>query len=962
MAARLGWLAGTLIGLAGLASCDQSTGATDVLATSDLAAETDAQAGTDAVVLDLNLPETTVDCPGASGCLCSADNDCNSGICAETPEGRRCGLLCGAGCPTGTVCRTANTAGEPISYCAPVGVRQCAPCASTADCTGPWGAPAVCASAGAAGSFCASVCQVSADCPTGLQCVASVGLAVKVCAPPDGLATCTCSSWATTNGATTSCTVPEGTASCPGTRSCSASGLTECSKIQGEACIQLGCKDAKDGSPCDDGDPCTQSECQSGSCKVTDDDLCQCQSTADCPDDADLCNGKPFCDKSSAPYQCKTNPASVVQCPAPSGTCQLAVCLPATGTCTTISAPDLTACDDGAACTVGDICVAGTCKAGTVTCSCASDSDCAAYEDGNLCNGQLFCNKAKGQCQVNPASVKVCPTGLDTTCKTTVCEPVSGQCTQQLAPSTTLCEDGNPCSGSDHCDSGECVSNVAICPCITDGDCASKEDGNLCNGTLYCDLTSNTCQLNPKTVVTCPLALGQPCAPIECKPLTGECVTSPVLAGSCDDGDPCTAPGSCQAGQCVQGPGLCQCKTSEDCAVFDDGNPCNGTYYCDSKTGSCLANLAAVPVCPPTADACSLNVCDAASGGCKLVAALDGTQCQDGEVCTKNDQCQSGACTAGFSICACLADSDCSPLDDGDPCNGWWFCDKTEGSPQCAFTALAKPSCLDVTASDTAQDDTTQEDTSAPDSDVGEDADATAGTDDVVLQDTLTDGEGESDAAEPEDVPEEVTQTADDTDDVEVSVTTPVCGDGTCELAEIGQCIDDCGCVGAADLAPCDDDNACTYSDQCAGEMCVGQAKDCSDGWPQSLDQCEPTFGTCSQVWPEVCNGLDDDNNGQTDDVKCGTATCSCQNGVMVCTVGCSICPDQGDLALTMDVGGTTKVVCAHDYPAWGITSGHASRLSSPGRPDCAGPRHGTAVAARSGVHYGRLASGSGGV
>ena len=943
------------------------------------------QAQTDALADDLSLAEDadvwlldlpdTVECPGAAGCLCQADDDCNSGLCTEAPDGKRCGVLCGAGCPAGTVCRTANTAGEPINYCAPVGVRQCAPCQTSADCNAPWSAPAVCASGGAAGSFCASSCVADSDCPAGLTCqqVDVSGGKQSACAPASGVASCTCSAWAIANQAKTSCGVSEGIQLCPGTRSCETEGLGPCNKTPGALCVEAGCKDAKAGSPCDDGDPCTQSECQAGSCTttnnlcqcqgdndcpddanlcngkpfcdksqvpyvckanpatlvtcpvpenpcetstcnpgsgqcqssskpngsvcddgdpctqsecqvgscvVTDDDLCACKSTADCSDDGNLCNGKPFCDKSVAPYACKTNPGSVVSCPQPANACQVAACDPASGQCQLAAAPDLTPCSDGAACTVGDVCVAGVCTPGTVTCSCSTDADCAPYEDGNQCNGTLFCNKAAGKCQINPKTVVQCPSVNDTECQQNLCVPTTGACAMALAPTTTLCEDGNPCTASDHCEAGLCVSSTSVCVCQSDADCASSDDGNLCNGTLYCDLTSNTCQINPKTVVLCPQNSGNPCAPLACQPTTGECVASPVVSGNCDDGDPCTAPGSCVQGACVAGPQICQCKTQADCAVFDDANPCNGTFFCDASVGQCKANLAAVPVCPPSLDPCTQNACDPLTGGCKQTPAKAGTQCQDGEACTKNDSCQDGVCKPGVSVCACLTDADCAAKDDGDPCNGWWFCNKEVGAPECAFNPQPKAGCADVV--------------DGPDAGGGA-ADTVDAADVVdVVDNDVADVQGG-----------DVASDADVGDAADVVDGSDVEGD----------------CAGASDGAACDDGNACTSADQCNAGTCVGSAADCDDGYALSIDSCDPTSG-CKYLWPETCDGIDNDEDGTTDNVVCGSGACTCgANGVATCPADCTVCPDDGDLAIPINDGTSNKVVCAHDYPAWGVVA-----------------------------------------
>jgi tRNA A-37 threonylcarbamoyl transferase component Bud32 len=70
-----------------------------------------------------------------------------------------------------------------------------------------------------------------------------------------------------------------------------------------------------------------------------------------------------------------------------------------------------------------------------------------------------------------------------------------------------------------------------------------------------------------------------------------------------------------------------------------------------------------------------------------------------------------------------------------------------------------------------------------------------------------------------------------------------------------------------------------------------------------------------SKLMPEVCDGQDNDGNGATDDVVCGAGACTCGAD------GVATCLDEGDLAIPLDDGGTKKVVCAHDYPAWGVVA-----------------------------------------
>jgi hypothetical protein len=92
------------------------------------------------------------------------------------------------------------------------------------------------------------------------------------------------------------------------------------------ACTPSACGGAPDGTACNDGNPCTQTDtCQGG-----------------------VCTGSPVV---CAPLdQCHT-----------AGTCS-----PATGLCSNPAAPDGTSCDDGNACTTGTTCTAGVCGGGSI--------------------------------------------------------------------------------------------------------------------------------------------------------------------------------------------------------------------------------------------------------------------------------------------------------------------------------------------------------------------------------------------------------------------------------------------------------------------------------------------------------------------------------------------------------------------------------------------------------------------
>jgi hypothetical protein len=359
---------------------------------------------------------------------------------------------------------------------------------------------------------------------------------------------------------------------------------------------------------------------------------------------------------------------------------------------------DGTPCDDGSSCTTEENCLAGTCGAKVNLCQCQTTSDCAGKEDSNKCNGTLYCDKSGPlfACKVNPASVVQCPKPANV-CQVAACDAASGACTTANAADGTACSDGNAATVGDSCQAGTCSPGAVTAECNADSDCAGKEDGNFCNGVLFCNKAEQKCQLNPKTIVTCPTVDDSTCAQNQCVPSTGLCQLKAVTDGTvCEDGNKCTAGDVCVQGQCQASADTCLCKSDSDCNAQDDGNLCNGKLYCDLQTNQCVLNPATVVYCSPALDSdCAHNQCDPKVGTCAMVPTLDGSACDDDNSCTEGEACIHGDCV-GTQICACLTDTDCE--DDGDLCNGTLYCDKKAG--QCAVNPATVKKC--PTAADTA--------------------------------------------------------------------------------------------------------------------------------------------------------------------------------------------------------------------------------------------------------------------
>ncbi len=485
---------------------------------------------------------------------------------------------------------------------------------------------------------------------------------------------------------------------------------------------------------CEDGDPCTVGDrCEAGKCASGSASLCDCADTADCADknDADLCNGSLFCDKSSFPFRCVLNPGTVVTCPPPQDACLAASCDPKTGACVATPLADASPCDDGDPCTLGDGCKAGACQAGPDnTCTCATTADCAKQEDGNLCNGLLYCDQSQQPpvCKVNPGTVVVCQQDSANPCTVGQCQPATGLCQQVAAPPKTPCDDDDACTGGDFCLGGSCQAGTFLCACTKDSDCADKDDGDQCNGLPYCDQSTGKCATNPATVVTCPTVDDTACAKNVCLPKEGtctqlpraqvsskcagaDCAWVPKKAGEkgdagpfvCDDGNVCTVGDVCEGKVCKSAATVCQCATNADCAKEDDGDLCNGVYYCDKSVGGkCVFNPASKVYCSPLGDSpCLKNTCDPKTGSCGLQPSKGGLSCDDGDLCTTQTTCDGeGGCTGKAVDCddgdlctldACKPAAGCvhgaSTCDDANQCTVD-SCDSKTG--KCSFNAAKK--------------------------------------------------------------------------------------------------------------------------------------------------------------------------------------------------------------------------------------------------------------------------------
>ena len=219
------------------------------------------------------------------------------------------------------------------------------------------------------------------------------------------------------------------------------------------------------------------------------------------------------------------------------------------------------------------------------------------------------------------------------------------------------CDDGNRADGD--CCSSTCQAEPSGSTC---------DDGNLCTQGDACDGAGACGGGDP---VVCPGDAEQCGSPAVCDPASGACVAGPPAdAGTpCDDGDLCTQSDTCD------GAGACVGADPVVCAAGGGDDACGGAGTCDPATGACV-------------------------GG----PAPDGTACDDGDPCTVDDACVSGACAPGdLEPAACVGSFQCyaafswqKPF--------WWY-DRTKvrvedlfedetfklGSTQEVCSALTKP-------------------------------------------------------------------------------------------------------------------------------------------------------------------------------------------------------------------------------------------------------------------------------
>ena len=587
-----------------------------------------------------------------------------------------------------------------------------------------------------------------------------------------------------------------------------------------DSCGEAGCTNVPDEeATCDDGDPCTTNDaCVAGACTSV---KIECDDGAPCTED--VCE-EGECLFTLVAGACLIDGACVEAGDvSPEATCL--VCNPFKSVSEYSVAQNGAPCDDGNACTFAEKCSGGVCGGGaTLNCTdsnpCTDDlcdpaTGCSYVNNTKPCNDNLFCTVSDvckdGDCSGGPRSCA----SLDGPCNLGECSEAQGACVKAPRDDGTTCDDGQACTGSDACAGGVC-KGVAIAAC--------------CKGAEDCDD-------------------GNPCTADACDPGAGECTHDAAApeGDACDDGAFCTSGDSCQGGECTGTPTVCA-GTPDGC----------GAGQCDEEADACVE----VPVneggpCEDDGNVCTDDLC--ANGTCAHVD--NAAPCDDGELCTSGDACVSGVCQG--------ADYGC---DDGNPCTK----DLCDGLGECASTPDDGAACDDGDAC-------TADDVCAAGACAGAAFDCDDGdpcTTDDVCQDGACAG----------------TPLACDDD---LACTADACVDGACVFAVLpGACLIDGVCQDAGTVSednpcqvcnplkstevwvnaqngfPCDDGNACTYSEKCVTGVCGGGlAVNCADGNPCTDDVCDPGSGCGHPDNADPCN----DNQFCTVNDTCSGGTCAGQ-------------------------------------------------------------------------------------
>jgi Dictyostelium (slime mold) repeat len=338
--------------------------------------------------------------------------------------------------------------------------------------------------------------------------------------------------------------------------------------------------------------------------------------------------------------------------------------------------------------------------------------------------------------------------------------------------------------------------------CVTDADCA---DANFCTTNEHC--IAGLCVVdpvicndnNPCTDDICDCAQGCIFSPIcndgfsctldTCDPQTLACTNTPI-AGACNT--------ACSTGTCVADPDNGNIDPDTGCQVSTinpQGTPCNDGDLCTQNdqcdnAGHCASGTQVT--CTALGQCYVAGTCTPQTGMCSNPPKGSGTACSDGSLCTQTDACDGGGTCVGANPVVCTAQGQCYDVGTCDPQTGTCSNPPKGSGTGCNDGSL----CTQTDACD------------GGGTCVGSNDVICTALDDCHLTGTCNPGTG--------------------------LCSNPPAGDGT----------------------TCDDGNVCTLGDTCTGGVCGGDPMTCGDGIVQTAcgEECDASGDpTCTPQCQLVC-------------------------------------------------------------------------------------------------------------
>ncbi|MGB0592565.1 MAG: LamG-like jellyroll fold domain-containing protein, partial [Myxococcota bacterium] len=235
------------------------------------------------------------------------------------------------------------------------------------------------------------------------------------------------------------------------------------------------------------------------------------------------------------------------------------------------------------------------------------------------------------------------------------------------------------------CDEGPCVLDAA--PNGTDCDLTYKPQGaycddedpqtkdDLCDGADGCKGSPYSCELAPCEITSTPNGVG-------CD------VAYWAAETACDDADPTTKDDLCDGqGGCIGTPYACeptqcQAESAPNGTGCDVTDKLEGTACDDQDPGTKADQCDGQGACTGTPYTCEPGPCvDSAApngAGCDLVFTAEGTGCDDADLSTKDDQCDGQGACLGTAFTCQPTQCEGSSVADGQGCAVEYWAEGTE--------------------------------------------------------------------------------------------------------------------------------------------------------------------------------------------------------------------------------------------------------------------------------------------